>query len=314
MKNELNYLDKFLINSKKQRDFCFFEKLNISEMPEYKKINELLPKIIKEKYLYSYYSEEKGVLSFSTYFSTYKGNISATHLKLKADGPKGGVVVLDIQQKYRDKSDLEIKNLFSTNLGEVKFFKENEKDKYCIELLDNLKIIENKLKKEAINFINGTNILYSEYQELERENEIYEEAFENLVVPKFNDEVFYNNFIKELDKHFVTFLEKNLKFRIFFTDDFSFSDKHKEVIGSLKIHIMLSNFNEENYFLNSVNHAIGVLTFTPIDKQIGWECFCLDNIKYLKNKISVVKWCKNDLKKILINNINFDELLNLKEL
>lgn len=312
--NEQNNLEKYLSISKQQKDFCFFEKLNISEMPEYKKINELLPKIIKEKYLYSYYNEEKGVLSFSTYFSTYKGNISATHIKLKADGPKGGVVVLDIQQKYRDKSDLEIKNLFSTNLGEVKFFKENEKDKNCIELLENLKIIENKLKKEVTFFIEGESLLYSEYQKLEQEKEKCLDSFRNLILPKFLDETFLDSFIKELDKHFVTFLEKNLKFRIFFTDDFSFSDKHKEVIGSLKIHIMLSNFNEENYLLNSVNHAIGVLTFTPIDKQIGWECFCLDNIKYLKKKISVVKWCRNDLKKILIKNINFDELLNLKEI
>ncbi len=312
MKNELNYLDKFLINSKKQRDFCFFEKLNINEMPEYQKINELIPKVVKEKHLYSYYS--KGCLSFSTYFSTYKDNISSLHLKLKADGPKGEIIILDIQQKHRDKTDLEIKNLFSSNLGEVRFLKDNEKDKYCIELLDNLKIIENKLKKEAINFINGTNILYSEYQELERENEIYEEAFENLVVPKFNDEVFYNNFIKELEKHFVTFLEKNLKFRIFFTDDFYFSDKYKKIIGTLNIHFMLSNFDKDNYSLNSVNHSIGVISFNPIDNQIEWKCFCLDKVKYLKNKISVVKWCRNDLKKILINNINFDELLNLKEL
>ena len=63
MENKTN-LELYLLNCEKIRDFCFFKKMNIEETDEFKKINELIPSVIKEKYLYSY--SKNNNLSFST--------------------------------------------------------------------------------------------------------------------------------------------------------------------------------------------------------------------------------------------------------
>lgn len=296
------------LNLKKQTsDFCLFKLFDLENDEDYIYILENYNKFIKEKYLYSYSLKK---LDYFNYFSYYNEKISSLSLRISIDTKKGKVNILEVFQDKRNEN-ITSKNLFSSNLGVI-IFHNNDFDKEAKEFSNRINNLENKLIKIATDFIERKSDFYLTYLDLEKKIEIEENKLLGHLYSKFNEEQFFNNFMTDINKY-ITLKDNNVIFRLFLTRDYVWDDNLRKHIDILEIHFLLSDFElKRDLAYNFYTEALGILSLNSHYGTFKWKPQTLDNIKVLKNKITSVKWMKQNLKKILIKQSDFENFINIK--
>lgn len=296
------------LNLKKQTsDFCLFKLFDLENDEDYIYILENYKKFIKEKYLYSYSLKK---LNYFNYFSYYNEKISSLSLRISIDTKKGKVNILEVFQDKRNEN-ITSKNLFSSNLGVI-IFHNNDFDKEAKEFSNRINNLENKLIKIATDFIERKSDFYLTYLDLEKKIEIEENKLLGHLYSKFNEEKFFINFMTDINKY-ITLKDNNVIFRLFLTRDYVWDDNLRKLIDIFEIHFLLSDFElKRDLAYNFYTEALGILSLNSYYGTFKWKPQTLDNIKILKNKITSVKWMKQNLKKILIKQSDFENFINIK--
>lgn len=295
-------IEKYVNSKVELQRICFFENRNIKELELYKLLEENIPKIIKDKYLYS-----NSKFSTHTHIRYHKDKLNEIEMNIQLFTKKSFLNILSCKYNIQ-KNEIEYKTLFSNSLqGNIIF---NEKETNFIEINENLNELKKVISKNLNEFIQ---IIENKIKDL---NE-FENELNNILLKNFN-----NEFLLEVKNELNKKIEKDLKnyneITIYSSADYEFNKEiNNEEIENryekfLTLMVVLrkdiSNRSLLSIDLNELTIPLYNFKISMHHKKIvETEQLIIKDMKMIK-KNSVKKWLNKDLKELLLNKIDIERL------
>lgn len=281
--NLIQELKKYSNIKKELKNFCFKKYIDISE-DEKEKMKFLISKIIKKKYIKSYFE-----LGYYTYISFYKGKADVVKFEIGINYRQINLINID-KKTNGDVVSVDVKTLlnqtFNNNILTVK-----SSNKYVLELSDLLKKIIEKVEPKIKNFINQTGDDYKWYNNNYNICTDIENNITKNILLGIDGESIKNYLINQVfvEKEKINLEDYYLKCAL--NKSISY-EKENEI--SLHFYFYNDDWKKDSFFLCNYN--------VDLEKsQIKLGNIFLENSKYIKEKIDFHKKTKDMLENNITN-------------